>query len=107
MPFLPPLVPSDVTEVDVVTRSETHLELEWNKVENNSDYNYILRHSHGEETTITGSDEETAITHTVSSLSAGAKYSFTLFTVFEEERSKGFQLSEVTGKFLPDSISPQ
>ncbi|XP_076154881.1 receptor-type tyrosine-protein phosphatase H-like [Alosa pseudoharengus] len=89
-------VPPDVTLVNVVTRSETHLDLEWTKVNNDNNYNYILRDSNGAETSITGSDAGTTVKHTVSSLSAGTKYPFTLFTVFEGVRSTGFQFSEVT-----------
>ncbi|XP_076154879.1 receptor-type tyrosine-protein phosphatase eta-like [Alosa pseudoharengus] len=88
--------PSNVRLVNVVNHSETDLELEWNKVNNNRNYNYILRDSNGAETSITGSDAGTTVKHTVSSLSAGTKYSFTLFTVFEGVRSTGHNFSAVT-----------
>ncbi|XP_031416877.1 receptor-type tyrosine-protein phosphatase H-like isoform X2 [Clupea harengus] len=85
--------PPDVTEVIVKTRNETHIELEWTKVNNIN--TYILKPSGGTETPITGSDGNT-VTHTVSSLSAGTKYLFTLFTVFEGVKSTGFEFSAVT-----------
>ncbi|KAL2078501.1 hypothetical protein ACEWY4_026186 [Coilia grayii] len=92
-------VPADVTQVNVKNRSETHLQLEWDKINNNDGYNqytYTLRYSNGTETSITGSEGGTTVTHTVSSLSPGTKYSFTLFTVFEGVRSSGYNFSEVT-----------
>ncbi|XP_076154882.1 receptor-type tyrosine-protein phosphatase eta-like [Alosa pseudoharengus] len=89
-------VPPDVTLVNVVTRSETHLDLDWTKVDNNNNYTYVLRNSNGAEASIIGLDEETRVKHTVSSLSAGTKYSFTLFTVFEGVRSTGYTFSEIT-----------
>ncbi|XP_048089987.1 tyrosine-protein phosphatase 10D-like, partial [Alosa alosa] len=94
--LLPHSVPPDVTLVNAVTRSETHLDLEWTKVDNNNNYTYVLRNSNGAEASIIGLDEETRVKHTVSSLSAGTKYSFTLFTVFEGVRSTGYTFSEIT-----------
>ena len=91
-----PSAPPDVTQVNVATRSETHIELEWTKVDNIN--TYILK-SNETETPINGSDGN-KVTHTVSSLSAGTKYSFTLFTVFEEVRSTGYIFSAVTGMSL-------
>ena len=92
-----PSVPPAVTEVNVATRSETHIELEWTKVNNIK--TYILKSDDGTETPITGLDGN-KVTHRVSSLSAGTKYSFTLFTVFEEVRSTGYIFSAVTGMSL-------
>ncbi|XP_063076940.1 receptor-type tyrosine-protein phosphatase H-like [Engraulis encrasicolus] len=87
-------VPDDVSHVNVTSRSETNLALQWMKVNNNNDYTYILRYD-GEEKTITPA-AGTTVTYTVSSLSAGAKYEFTLFTVFEGVNSTGYNFSEVT-----------
>lgn len=42
--------------------------------------------------------EEDHVTFNVSSLSPGFNYSFTVFTVFEEIQSDGFQFSGATGK---------
>ncbi|XP_031417417.1 uncharacterized protein LOC116218795 [Clupea harengus] len=90
--------PSNVALVNVKTRNETHIELEWTKVNNIN--TYALKSSDETETPITGLDGSTAVTHTVSSLSAGTKYSFTLFTVFEGVRSTGFEFPAVTGMSL-------
>ena len=93
-----PSAPSNVALVNVKTRNETHIELEWTKVDNIN--TYILKSSDETETPITGSDGSTAVTHIVSSLSAGTSNSFTLFTVFEEVRSAGYDFSAVTGMSL-------
>ncbi|XP_062386040.1 class I histocompatibility antigen, F10 alpha chain-like isoform X2 [Sardina pilchardus] len=95
-------VPPDVKLISVVTRSETHVELEWTKVNNNNDYNYLLRDSNGAETSITGLEAETTVKHTVC-LSAGT--TFTLFTVFEGVKSTGFQFSVVTNSGSERSLN--
>lgn len=92
-------VPYNVFEVKMVTRSETQVELEWTKVNNNSNYDYILKSAYGEEPIITGSAEGETVKHTVSSLSPGTEYSFTLWTLFERERSKEYIFPVVTSKF--------
>ena len=102
--FMSVIAPHDVTQINVISRSETHLELQWTKVNNNNDYTYILRDRNGKETSITGPDGETTVTHTVSSLSAGTKYEFTLFTVFEVVRSRGYNFSAATGGCSLDHV---
>ena len=92
-----PSVPPAVTEVIVTTRSDTHIELGWTKV--NDINTYILKSSDETETPITGSAGN-KVTHRVSSLSTGTEYSFTLFTVFEQVRSTGLVFSAVTGMSL-------
>ena len=92
-----PSAPSNVALVNVKTRNETHIELEWTKVNNIK--TYILKSFDGSETPITGLDGN-KVTHRVSSLSAGTEYSFTLFAVFEEVRSTGYIFSAVTGMSL-------
>ncbi|KAL2078924.1 hypothetical protein ACEWY4_024668 [Coilia grayii] len=99
--------PPDVLQVNLITRSETHLQLEWSKVSNNNNSKYTLRFSNGTESSITGPDGGTTVTHTVSSLSPGTKYSFTLFTVFEGVRSTGFDFQYVTGLFLHVHLIPK
>ncbi|XP_031416901.1 uncharacterized protein LOC116218658 [Clupea harengus] len=90
--------PPAVTLVIVKTRSETDIELEWTKVSDINPYTYILKRTGGTDTPIPG-PAGNKVTHTVSSLSAGTEYSFTLFTVFEDARSTGHDFSEVTGMF--------
>lgn len=92
--FIP--VPVNVARVIVTQRFADRLELSWEEVKSNNT-NYILRHSSKAETTITVLAENSVMTHTVSSLSPGTRYSFTLYTVFEGVRSRGLTFTSVTG----------
>lgn len=90
--------PADVDSVSVIHRTETELTLQWNKVDNNNSYSYVLKHSNETEDEIPATGVDPVLTHTISSLSAGTKYSFTLYTKFEGMRSSGYNFSNVTGK---------
>ncbi|XP_016086708.1 receptor-type tyrosine-protein phosphatase H-like [Sinocyclocheilus grahami] len=83
----------DVKDVSVIRRTETELTFEW-KVEN-SNYSYILA-TNGIEVFPISASETDYLNHTVSSLSPGTNYSFTLYTVFENYTSKGLNFSDVT-----------
>ncbi|XP_051538698.1 receptor-type tyrosine-protein phosphatase H-like [Myxocyprinus asiaticus] len=100
-------VPSNVESVAVIARTEFELTLQWAKVNNNSNYTYVLKFSNGTDTgsQISRSETDAVETHTVSNLSAGTLYSFTLYTVFEGERSSGFNFSSVTVPSNVDSVS--
>ena len=78
-------------------QDETSITLQWNKVNNN--VSFILQFD-GTETNITAPDGDGAVTHTVSSLTAGTKYTFTLFSVFENIRSSGVNITAVTGEIF-------
>uniref|UniRef100_A0A8B9REH6 Fibronectin type-III domain-containing protein n=1 Tax=Astyanax mexicanus TaxID=7994 RepID=A0A8B9REH6_ASTMX len=81
------------------SRTETELILEWNKVNNSDNYSYRLIYNIMN-ITINGSDfENDTVTRNISSLSPGTKYTFTLYTVFEEVESSGFYFSSVTSKY--------
>ena len=90
-------------------QNETSISLQWNKVNNN--VSFVLQFN-GTETNISAPDGDGAVTHTVSSLTAGTKYTFTLFSVFENVRSSGLQLTAVTGmkfhivSYIVSSIVP-
>ncbi|XP_030622916.1 fibronectin-like [Chanos chanos] len=88
-------IPSNVDSVSVTDRTETALTLQWNKVNNSNEYSYTLTFSNGTEIPITASEGSDTVTYTVSSLSPGTKYTFTLYTVFEGVRSSGFNFSAV------------
>ncbi|XP_026856912.2 receptor-type tyrosine-protein phosphatase H [Electrophorus electricus] len=92
--------PSSVTNVSVTDRNETALTLQWNKVNNNNNYSYTLSYS-GSTTYINGSEDD-IVTHTVSSLSPGTEYTFTLYTVFKGVESRGFSFTNVT---TPSSVT--
>ncbi|KAK5606375.1 hypothetical protein CRENBAI_022216 [Crenichthys baileyi] len=74
-------------------QDETSITLQWNKVNNNT--SFVLQFN-GTETFISSPDGDGPVTHTVSSLTAATRYTFTLFSVFENVRSSGVQLPAVT-----------
>ena len=65
----------------------------------NNNVSFILQ-LNGTEITITAPAGDGPVTHTVSSLTAGTQYTFTLFSVFENVRSSGVNITAVTGKIL-------
>ncbi|XP_070711334.1 fibronectin-like [Pempheris klunzingeri] len=97
---------SSVVTIDAVTappntenfrltgQDETSITLQWDKVNNN--VSFVL-HFNGIEINITAPDGDGPVTHTVSSLTAGTKYTFTLFSVFESVRSSGVTIDAVIG----------
>ncbi|XP_007542815.1 secretory phospholipase A2 receptor-like [Poecilia formosa] len=78
-------------------QDESSITLQWNKINNST--SFVLQFN-GSETFISSPDGDGPVTHTVSSLTAGTRYTFTLFSVFESIRSSGVQLTAVTGKIL-------
>ncbi|KAF5901151.1 receptor-type tyrosine-protein phosphatase H-like, partial [Clarias magur] len=87
--------PLDVTNISVKNRSETVLILEWDKVNNDSNYNYLLSYNN-QNVTISGLEGGSTVTHTVQNLTAGTEYNFILYTVFKEVPSAGYSFSNVT-----------
>ncbi|KAM4715240.1 receptor-type tyrosine-protein phosphatase H-like [Anableps anableps] len=83
--------PPDTESFEPVTQTETSITLRWTKVGDIDSYTLSYN---GEEVNITHS--ERGGTHTVSGLSSGTRYSFTLFTVFEGVRSSGTTITAVT-----------
>ncbi|XP_047439963.1 receptor-type tyrosine-protein phosphatase H-like [Mugil cephalus] len=77
-------------------QNETSITLQWNKVNNN--VSFILQFN-GTETNIIAPTGDGPVTHTVSSLTAGTTYTFTLFSVFENIRSSGVSVTVATGPF--------
>ncbi|XP_008433750.1 uncharacterized protein LOC103480549 isoform X2 [Poecilia reticulata] len=73
-------------------QNESSITLQWNKINN---INFVLQYD-GIETNISAPDGNIPVIHTVSSLTAGTKYTFTLISVFEGIRSSGVQLTAVT-----------
>uniref|UniRef100_A0A3Q1CLQ0 Uncharacterized protein n=1 Tax=Amphiprion ocellaris TaxID=80972 RepID=A0A3Q1CLQ0_AMPOC len=74
-------------------QNETSITLQWNQV--NGNVSYILQFN-GSETNFSAAAGDGPITHTVSSLTSGTKYTFTLFSVFENVRSSGVNIAAVT-----------
>lgn len=80
-------------KVTVTDRKETELTLEWTSA---SDTDYTLMDDFGKNTTISRtSDLKQKVTHTVSDLSPGTKYNFTLLTTFENLTNK-YEFTSVT-----------
>ncbi|XP_070849915.1 tenascin-like [Chaetodon trifascialis] len=82
-------------------QDETNIALQWNEVNNN--ISFILQYD-DTEINITAPDGDGGVTHTVSSLTAGTKYTFTLFSVFEDVRSSGVSITAVTAPPNPDNF---
>ena len=89
--------PRNAAEFKSVVQTETSVTLQWNKVENI--LTYTLVSSKGE-INITASEGDQQVNHTISGLSSGTEYDFSLFTVFETVRSSGVNLTAVTGKMF-------
>ncbi|XP_071333960.1 receptor-type tyrosine-protein phosphatase eta-like [Trachinotus anak] len=86
-------IPPNAENFRSIGQDETSITLQWNKVNNN--VSFILQFN-GSEINITAPDGDGPVTHTVSSLTAGTKYSFTLFSVLENVRSSGVNITAVT-----------
>ncbi|XP_061601702.1 tenascin-like isoform X5 [Cololabis saira] len=77
--------------------NETSITLQWTKI--NSNISFVLQFN-GTETNISAPDGDGPVTHTVSSLTAQTQYTFTLFSVFENLRSTGVNITAATGKIF-------
>ncbi|KAF7229842.1 transcript variant X1 [Nothobranchius furzeri] len=82
-------------------QNETSISLQWSKVNNN--ISFVLQFN-GTETNISAPDGDGPVTYTVSSLTAGSKYTFTLLSVFENIRSSGVQLTAATAPLNADGF---
>ncbi|XP_038550543.1 macrophage mannose receptor 1-like, partial [Micropterus salmoides] len=76
-----------------IGQNETSITLQWNKVNNN--FSFILQFNDAE-INITAPDGDGPVTYRVSSLTAATEYTFTLFSVFENVRSSGVNITAVT-----------
>ncbi|XP_077100377.1 receptor-type tyrosine-protein phosphatase H-like isoform X2 [Siphateles boraxobius] len=95
-------VPSNVESVTVFDRNESDIILKWEKVNNRDDYTYELKYWNKDGPPIYVSQTDSLVEHTVTSLSPGTEYSFTLYTVFEDVKSSGYNFSNVT---VPSNIA--
>ncbi|KAK2820301.1 hypothetical protein Q5P01_023260 [Channa striata] len=84
--------PPNAEDFKSVGQNETSITFQWEN--GNATYNYILKFKN-EEKNVTG-DGTMRVTYTVSDLTSGTEYNFVLFTVFENVRSSGVNLSAVT-----------
>ncbi|XP_078020253.1 fibronectin-like [Epinephelus lanceolatus] len=93
--------PANLESFGSIGQDETSITLQWNKVNNN--VSFIL-HFNGTQINIPAPDGDGPVTHTVSSLTAGTKYTFTLFSVFENIRSSGLNITAVTAPLNAESF---
>ncbi len=97
--FLSSLAPSNVDSVLVINRKENEITLQWSKVNNNNDYSYELKNRNEEISPIPISPTNT-VEYNVTSLDAGTKYLFTLYTVFADVKSRGYIFTDVTSEYI-------
>ncbi|XP_038587246.1 uncharacterized protein LOC119912223 [Micropterus salmoides] len=100
-PFICYSTPSKTENFRSIGQDETSITLQWNKVNNN--ISFILQFN-GAEIDLTAPDDDGPVTHTVSSLTAATKYTFTLFSVFENVRSSGVNITAVTAPPKAESV---
>ncbi|XP_041830468.1 receptor-type tyrosine-protein phosphatase H-like [Melanotaenia boesemani] len=93
--------PENVEKVEVKDQNETSITLSWTKVKDIS--TYILGYD-GTSTNVTADHEDRSVQYVVSPLTAGTKYSFTLFTVFGGVHSSGRSVSAVTAPENVDKV---
>ncbi len=97
--FLSSLAPSNVDSVLVINRKENEITLQWSKVNNNNDYSYELKNRNEEISPIPISQTNT-VEYNVTSLDAGTEYFFTLYTVFADVKSHGYNFTNVTSEYI-------
>ncbi|XP_077962595.1 C-type mannose receptor 2-like [Gasterosteus aculeatus] len=85
--------PPNTDSFKSIGQNETSITLQWNQV--NTNVSFVLKFN-GTERNISEPLGDGPVTHTVSSLTAGTKYTFTLFFVFESVRSSGVNTAAVT-----------
>ncbi|XP_054880419.1 tenascin-like [Poeciliopsis prolifica] len=85
--------PEDADGFRASSQDQTNITLQWNNI--NNKISFVLQFN-GRATSISAPYRNGPVNYTVSSLSPGTKYSFTLFSVFENIRSRGVQLSAAT-----------
>ncbi|XP_048036300.1 receptor-type tyrosine-protein phosphatase H-like [Megalobrama amblycephala] len=98
-------VPPNVDKVSISARTETVLTLQWNIAGGNRDYSYTLAREGVSDERINVTEQDNTVTHEVSSLSPGTKYSFTLYTVFGEDRSTGLNFFAITVPSNVESVT--
>lgn len=86
-------MPAKTTFFHPVSQTETSITLQWNKVSHSS---FILQFD-GEKIFVPASYGDGPINYVVLNLTAATRYTFSLFTVFENVSSSGVSVTAVTG----------
>ncbi|XP_056885165.1 receptor-type tyrosine-protein phosphatase H-like isoform X1 [Takifugu flavidus] len=84
--------PPNVEDFQRINQNETSITLQWRKVNNLCSYLLVYNETN---VTVSASDEEKVITD-INGLTSATRYSFRLFTVFENVTSSGISLSAAT-----------
>ncbi|PWA27074.1 hypothetical protein CCH79_00011602, partial [Gambusia affinis] len=88
-------VPANTEGFRASSQNESSITLQWNKISNS--ISFVLQFN-GTETNIRAPDGDGPVNYTVSSLTAGTKYTFILFSVLNNVRSSGISTAAVTSK---------
>lgn len=88
--------PPPVTGVKTVNQTKTSITLLWTTISSNT--MYILKYENNGQKEISIPSDDPGVTYTVSNLSAGINYAFTLITVFKDVNSTGFDFHIGTGE---------
>ncbi|XP_040929575.2 macrophage mannose receptor 1-like [Betta splendens] len=88
--------PSNAQSFGATAQNETSITLQWSQV--NSGVSFILQFN-GTVKTIAAPVGGGPVTQTVSSLTAGTEYTFTLFSVFDNVRSSGVTIIAATDQY--------
>ncbi|CAN9509453.1 unnamed protein product [Ophioblennius macclurei] len=86
--------PPNPPDVTIAGQNTTSVTLQWSKLSSN--VSFILRSSDGIETLVRAPDGDGPVTVTVSSLSPSTRYTFFIFSVFENIASSGVFITAVT-----------
>lgn len=100
---MPLYIPAPLKEEEfkAVTQNETSITLRWTTVD--GILNYILSFNR-REINITAPAGHEQVTHTITGLTSGTRYNFTLFTVFENASSSGVNHTAATGKMFFNDV---
>ncbi|XP_028287396.1 receptor-type tyrosine-protein phosphatase H-like isoform X2 [Parambassis ranga] len=93
--FTAPTAPNIVKDVKVV-KHETSVTLMWDNINNISTYVLQLDNGRIIVETVNASNQTKSVEHKVQNLTAATRYSFTLYAIFEEVRSTGYNFTVVT-----------
>lgn len=80
-----------------ITQNETSITLQWEKVDSILDYRLVFN---GEQINVSASVRQEQVTQTITGLTSGTKYSFSVFAVLENIQSSGVELTAATGELL-------
>ncbi|KAI4808001.1 hypothetical protein KUCAC02_027765 [Chaenocephalus aceratus] len=92
--------PRDAEGFKSLAQTETSITLGWKNVNATFNYTLVIK---GEEMNVPAS-ADTEVKHTIPDLTNGTKYNFQLFTVFEDARSTGVNLTAVTAPLNTENV---